>query len=334
MVQLNKTFMAEVSPPPPTAASAKPAPESSRRILTRPCPWRAESLICRAHGIEIIAGPRPAVENPMNPFRYLAGKVQARRAAAARQKIRAANPTVTPEISRADWSASLTDPTAFYIRCCSYFDRNLPAALREHRRYFAQNRRGFGEDAFHTMWFLLFREFRPASFLEIGVYRGQTLSLAALLAREFKLNCFVQGVSPFSPAGDAVTTYRAGLDYLADTLHHFTHFGLPPPALLKAYSTDEAAAVLIGSRLWEVIYIDGNHDYEIAKQDWNLCAARLSPGGLMVLDDSALATKFRPPAFATAGHPGPSQLAGEINRPPFTEILQVGHNRVFQKSSS
>lgn len=269
----------------------------------------------------------------MNPFRYLAGKVKARQAAVERRKIRAMNPPVSAEISRAEWSQSLTDPTAFYLRCCGYFDRNLPEALRRHRFYFAQNRRGFGEDAFHTMWFLLFREFRPGSFLEIGVYRGQTLSLAALLAREFKLNCFVQGVSPFSPAGDAVSKYRAGLDYLADSLHNFAHFALPPPALLKAYSTDEAAARLIRSRQWDFIYIDGNHDYEIATQDWNLCAGQLSPVGLMVLDDSGLTSSFRPPAFATGGHPGPSQLAKEINRPPFAEILQVGHNRVFQKCS-
>jgi hypothetical protein len=35
--------------------------------------------------------------------------------------------------------------------------------------------------------------------------------------------------------------------------------------------------------------------------------------------------------FATAGHPGPTRLAGEIDRKKFREILQVGHNRVFQK---
>jgi hypothetical protein len=59
-----------------------------------------------------------------------------------------------------------------------FFMKGRPAfwlvmvALREPRHYFNQCRRGFGEDAFHAMWFLLFRQFRPVSFLEIGVYRG------------------------------------------------------------------------------------------------------------------------------------------------------------------
>lgn len=269
----------------------------------------------------------------MNPIRFLTGKLKARHAAQERARLRDNVSGAPTEITRAEWAHSLADPTAFYLRCCHYFDRNLPAQLREHRTYFTQNRRGFGEDAFHTLWFLLFREFRPASFLEIGVFRGQSLSLAALLAREFQLECFVQGISPFSTAGDAVSKYRAGLDYYADTLKNFAHFQLPAPALLQAYSTDATAAQLIRSRTWNLIYIDGNHDYPIAKQDWELCAQNLAAGGIIVLDDAGLTTGFRPPAFATAGHPGPSQLASEIDRTRFAEILQVGHNRVFQKFS-
>ncbi|HZF02481.1 MAG TPA: class I SAM-dependent methyltransferase [Methylomirabilota bacterium] len=267
----------------------------------------------------------------MNIFRFLCGKLQARRATLERRQLRENFSGTPQEISRAEWSQSLADPTAFYLRCCHYFDRNLPDELRRHREYFTQNGRGFGEDAFHAMWFLLFREFHPESFLEIGVYRGQTLSLAALLARHFKLNCFVQGVSPFSSAGDAVSKYLQGLDYYEDTLKSFAHFDLPNPALLKAFSTDEAAQNLIASRPWSFIYIDGNHDYEIAKQDWKLCSAHLSAGGIIVLDDSGLNTNYTPPIFATGGHPDPSRLAQEVDRSQFQEILQVGHNRVFQK---
>jgi hypothetical protein len=62
-----------------------------------------------------------------------------------------------------------------------------------------------------------------------------------------------------------------------------------------------------------------------------MCAARTRKGGLIVLDDSASLTSYDPPAFATAGHPGPSQLAEEIDRSVFREVLRVGHNRVFEK---
>lgn len=268
----------------------------------------------------------------MNPFRLIQGKLREHRAARERQRLRENFAGAPTEITRADWPQSLADPTAFYLRCCHFFDHSLPEPFRRHREYFTQNGRGFGEDAFHAMWFLLFREFRPESFLEIGVFRGQSLSLAALLAREFKLDCFIQGLSPFSTAGDAVSKYRGDVDYLEDTLKNFSHFQLPAPSLLKAYSTDAAAARLIASRRWSFIYIDGNHDYEIARQDWELCARNIAPGGLIVLDDASLHTAYRPPAFASAGHPGPSQLAKEISRAHFTEILRVGHNRVFQKN--
>lgn len=276
----------------------------------------------------------------MNPIRYVRRRylrlkrsdLQTFRRQRDRQRLRDRHTAPADEITRADWPASLTDPTAFYFRCCHYFDRNLPEEFRAHRHYFMQNGRGFGEDAFHTQWFLIFREFRPESFLEIGVFRGQSLSLAALLARHFKLACHIQGISPFSTAGDAVSRYRRNVDYHDDTLKNFAHFQLPAPALLRAYSTDAAAAKLIASRSWSVIYIDGNHDYNVARQDWELCARHIAPGGLIVLDDAGLSTAYRPPAYyATGGHPGPSKLAPEISRTEFQEILQVGHNRVFQK---
>lgn len=270
----------------------------------------------------------------MKLLRFISGRLKARQDRCERRRLGAAFPGPAAEIQRADWSESLADPTEFYLRCCHYFDTRLPVEFRRHREYFTRQKRGFGEDAFHTMWFLLFREFRPASFLEIGVYRGQTLSLALLLARREGFACLAQGISPFSTAGDSVSRYRAGLDYQADTLKNCARFQLPSPSLLKAYSTDPAAAAIVASREWDVIYIDGNHDYAVARQDWDLCARRVVPGGLIVLDDAGLSTSFRPPGFATGGHPGPSQLAREINRPPFVEILQVGHNRVFQKISA
>ncbi|MDX6767752.1 MAG: class I SAM-dependent methyltransferase [Candidatus Methylacidiphilales bacterium] len=178
---------------------------------------------------------------------------------------------------------------------------------------------------------MLFREFRPARFLEIGVYRGQILSLAAMLQQQHDISGSVTGISPFVPAGDAVSRYRTDIHYLEDTLKNFSHFGLSKPELVQAFSTDPAAIARLRSQEWDAIYIDGNHDYEVALQDWEHCSVSLRKGGIVVLDDSGLTTSYRPPAFATGGHPGPSRLAAEVDRTRFQEILQVGHNRVFQK---
>lgn len=231
-----------------------------------------------------------------------------------------------------DWGRSLSDPTSYYLDCVRYFHGpHFPEELKQHRGYFVKDQRGFGEDAFHVMWWMLFRKMRPKHFLEIGVYRGQTISLAGLLQRMMKIDGSVAGISPFSSAGDSVSRYQTRVDYLQDTQSNFRTFALPAPDLLRAYSTDQIAIKRINQVKWDAIYIDGNHDYEIAKADWSACSASINTGGLIILDDSALATAYRPPRFATAGHPGPSKLATEIDRAEFCEILQVGHNRVFQR---
>jgi len=231
-----------------------------------------------------------------------------------------------------DWGRSLLDPTGYYLDCVRFFHGpHFPDELKKHRGYFSQYQRGFGEDAFHVMWWMLFREFRPARFLEIGVYRGQTISLAALLQRMLGIDGCVTGISPFSPAGDSVSRYGASVDYLQDTQLNFRAFNLSNPELLRAYSTDQIASECIRQGEWDAFYIDGNHDYEVAKADWSVCSASIRHGGIIVLDDSALGTAYKPPRFATAGHPGPSRLATEIDPEGFSEILRVGHNRVFQK---
>jgi hypothetical protein len=249
----------------------------------------------------------------------------------ARAQTAALSGDFDPSVSPDDFPISLKRPTDYYTRLHQAFHRELPNELRAHRDYFRQDKRGFGEDAFHTMWHLLLHRFRPQNFLEIGVYRGQVLSLVSLIARQEKIDCEVTGVSPFSPAGDSVSEYLVNLDYMADTLRNFEHFGLSRPNLLKAYSTDPEAVQLISSSKWDMIYIDGNHDYDVVLRDWDVCSSALAPGGIVVLDDSGLTSAYKPPLFATGGHPGPSRLASEIDATMFEEVLQVGHNRVFRK---
>src|ERR1043166_1008243 len=259
------------------------------------------------------------------------------RAALSYLEWRLANQPERLSLGRENWPESLRDPTGFYSECLRYFHQSLPAELKAHRAYF-QNVRGahrsFGENPFHVMWHLLVQEFKPASFLEIGVFRGQTISLVALCARLAKVPCGGYGISPFVPAGAAAPFYRRDLDYYSDTLANFEHFHLPPPKLLRAYSADPPALELIASRPWDIIYIDGGHDYDVVLSDWLACSKAVRAGGLMVMDDAALSTGFRAFRFAASrGLPGPSRVADEIDRTSFREILQVGHNRVFQKAA-
>ena len=140
-------------------------------------------------------------------------------------------------LQRSNWEQSLREPTDFYFECLRYFYQELPKELQDHRAYFynvASNRRGFGENPFHVMWYLLTQEYKPKNFLEIGVFRGQTVSLVALCSRLNGVTCEVSGISPFVPAGDAAKFYCSHIDYYADTLANFDHFGLLHPKLVRA----------------------------------------------------------------------------------------------------
>lgn len=213
-----------------------------------------------------------------------------------------------------------------------YFYNLSPLEVRKHRMYYKREGRGFGEDAFHAMWFKLLEEYRPQQCLEVGVYRGQVVSLWALIAQQLNFSCDIHGISPFTPAGDLVSKYLQNIDYLEDTLMHHRHFKLSEPTLLRAFSNEPTALTHIRSRRWDLIYIDGNHDYEVALSDYEVCKENLADGGLLVMDDSSLYTDYKPPRFSFAGHPGPSRVVQERAMKELKFLGGVGHNNIFINS--
>lgn len=216
-----------------------------------------------------------------------------------------------------------------------HFFWNLsPSWIKEHRIYFKEGNKGFGEDAFHAMWYIIFNCYKPVHVLEIGVYRGQSLSLFSLLAHKLGYSIDLHGISPFDSSGDEVSVYLRELNYYEDVLQNFSKFSLPNPNLHKGYSTNSEMINVIESQKWDLVYIDGNHDYEVAKFDFETCSKMVKAGGLIVLDDSSLNLNYNPHFYASKGHPGPSKVADEISDNDFIEILTIGHNRVFKKNES
>ena len=226
------------------------------------------------------------------------------------------------------------DRNFLYAYMHHYYHHRCPKIVRDHREYFKQEQRGFGEDAFHAMWWLLLLEFRPVQMLEIGVYRGQVISLWALINKYLHRPCEVHGISPFSPLGDSVSSYLKDLDYMSDVLESFDYWKLPPPVLIKALSTDPEAVAHIQSQPWDLIYIDGSHEYEIVLKDYRLCLENLRADGILVLDDASLNTDYKPPSFSFAGHPDPSRVAREYADKEMEFLGAVGHNNVYKKKSA
>ncbi len=237
------------------------------------------------------------------------------------------------DLSNFALESSIQDPTGFYHSCVAFYDLRMPAHLKAHRLYFSREQRGFGEDAFHVMWSHLVARFKPVNFLEIGVYLGQVLSLVGMLQRDHGIQGNNAGIGPFERVGDAssVTAYGHCHNWLEDIKINVARFDIPQPQLVKALSTDPTALETIRSACWDMIYIAGNHDYEVVVEDWKNCAANIKAGGIIILDDSGLYNGCCPPLFATGEFPCPSKIANSVGSGAFREILQVGHNRAFQQ---
>lgn len=248
------------------------------------------------------------------------------------QKIYLIKPKSSILVNIMNWENSLIDPRGYYLDAYRYFYKILPLEIVKHKEYFRLNKRGFGEDAFHVMWYLLYKKYQFTNFLEIGVYRGQVMSLISHIANLDNKSVSIVGISPFNKSGDSVSVYPE-IDYVKDINENFDAFSLAKPNLVNSYSTDEVAKEYIYSEIWDCIYIDGSHDYEIVKLDWENCSKNIKVGGIIIIDDSSLYTNFDNPFFAFKGHPGPSKLANEIDLSNFKEVLRVGHNRVFERLS-
>lgn len=249
-----------------------------------------------------------------------------------RYRFASSNGQLIEDLSFTQASARFGNRNDLYRYMHRHFFRCCPAVVRSHRAYYRKSMRGFGEDALHAMWFTLLREFKPATCLEIGVYRGQVISLWGLIARYCNFQCDIHGISPFSPAGDDVSVYLKNLDYMEDTLQSVARFGLPAPHFVRALSTDHKARAHIQSRSWDLIYIDGSHDFDVVFSDYCASIDALKSGGLLVLDDSSLTTDFTPPRFSFGGHPGPSRVMVERAMRDLKFLGGVGHNNVFQKA--
>lgn len=221
-----------------------------------------------------------------------------------------------------------------YNICESEYNNDL--ALKPLREYVKKNSYGFCDDAHHVMWRELVK-LLPSnfSFLEIGVFKGQILALITQLSQRYNKTSTVYGVSPLSNHGDKYSTYD-NIDYSKEITNLFEKFSLPfdlNKQILVGLSTDEKIKNDIRSLgQFELVYIDGGHDYDTVVSDIKLVKEIIVLGGYIITDDSSCYKNLSGLRIFT-GHIDVCNAIKDIleTDETFIEILCVGHNRVFKK---
>jgi len=208
--------------------------------------------------------------------------------------------------------------------------------LVSHRRHIQENNLGYGEDPFHVVWREVVKnQSNSFNFLEIGVYKGQVLSLIKLLSREYNKNVDILGVSPLDGLGDKYSKYDK-VDYKGTIENLFKHFNLEfdfSKEFIQGNSIDESIKIQIKNRgIFDVVYIDGCHDYECVISDIVLMKDITKVGSIIIMDDASCDKKIER-VGAHKGHPDVCRAISEQieSSDQFEEIICVGHNRVFRR---
>lgn len=220
-----------------------------------------------------------------------------------------------------------------YNHYCLEYEKD--SLLIEHRNYIEANNLGFGERPFHVVWRdLVAKQSNSFNFLEIGVYKGQILSLVKLLAQNSNKNCNYYGVTPLSIDGDKYSNYDS-VDYSSIIQSLFQHYNLDfnlSKNIIKGKSTDANIKQLIKSKgLFDLVYVDGCHNYDCVVSDINLVRDITTVGSHIVFDDASYYKQSERGLFL--GHKEVADAIRDVIEldPTFEEVVCVGHNRVFKR---
>lgn len=207
--------------------------------------------------------------------------------------------------------------------------------LLNHRTYIERRAYGMGEKCFHWLWKLIVDEMpNPFSFLEIGVYKGQVLSLIKLLANRAGKGVNVTGVTMLSSfAGDTgkFSDYP-NEDYMGyiDGIHDA--FELEYPHLIVGDSTSPATHSAFGNaEPFDIVYIDGCHEYDYVVEDLMFYPKLIKTGGLLVVDDAS--NHLKQPFGFFQGIQDVSDAVRAIieTDPQWEHVLALVHNRVWRR---
>jgi predicted O-methyltransferase YrrM len=245
-----------------------------------------------------------------------------------------------------------------------YLHRSLTDAtwsdvvLAEHRRYVETNKLGFGDACFHALWARLLhaaaQRFGTVRALEIGVFKGQVVCLWAVIAMAQQLDVRIHALAPL--AGQPLPRFRWWVrlrycldrrfrewvdngnfydhdDYEGTIRLFFARFGVnfDDVILHRGFSTDTMILNTLSQETFHVVYVDGDHTYRGALHDFTTFGPKVVPGGWLVADDAG---RELPGTTFWKGHEATTRAAQVLPSLGFKNVLNVGHNRVYERIAS
>jgi len=124
---------------------------------------------------------------------------------------------------------------------------------------------------------------------EIGSWQGKSAYVLASAIKGKKGKLYV--IDPFDGSGDiaSVSTYHKNMDKLGVTLlenfqSNMKKFGVMNVIDIMAMKSDEARTNFYEEQI-NMLFIDGNHEYEFVKKDYELWESLIMKGGVLVLHD-------------------------------------------------
>ncbi|MFC1637032.1 glycosyltransferase family 9 protein, partial [Planctomycetota bacterium] len=122
--------------------------------------------------------------------------------------------------------------------------------------------------------------FKPSNYLEIGVRRGRSMAQVLVQSPQTRAYGFDSWIQEYSG------TPNPGSDFVISELKNLSVNNLP--ILIEGDSHVTLPRFWVdpnNPRQFELILVDGDHSYEGAKKDLEICLAHLAPGGALVFDD-------------------------------------------------
>lgn len=209
--------------------------------------------------------------------------------------------------------------------------------LKRHCQVISDASLGYGEKPFRYLWLLVFSQLKTSGkFLEIGVYKGSILALSQMVAEELNIELETYGLTPLDTTGDKYSVYaNDDYDYGVAYVYHSLGVSLDRTKIIQGLSTDEKVKESARENgPYDVVYIDGGHDYNTVINDIELCTEILKEGGIMVMDDASSELSFDTSHPGFDGHKEVGlAIRDRLDRDDtYTHLFACGHNRVWIKN--